>query len=432
MVQLEIKFSTPHENYKIDEKKYTLDGNTDQEQLNNIIKKILVDQNKLKEESNIRFDFLIDDELLRSSIIQHVNETLLTDTEHVLDVNFFIKQAQPEHKKSFENNDWIRSLKIKNNLILIGSFDSSVKVWSQKTQNFLFENQNVAHKDAVKQVEWLSVEEDKLQFASCSNDQSILLWQAVPSTQSMKPLICCRGHEEMVNCISLSANNKWLASGSQDKTVKIWSAGVEVTDNDRNQVDPEKLSIKKRKKMELLGYPRQARVELSMQHKDGVSGVKWMTNEHVISASQDHTVKITDVNADHVTRNYGLSLAVNDLDYSQLNRLIATGCMDRHIRLLDTRENVDRIVNKSLTSHHNCVKCVKWSPRNQYQMVSGSHDNYVKTWDIRSTKTALFDIKGHDDYVYAVDWNDDTIVSGGRDKKVIVYSCKDSSQHYIM
>ena len=34
---------------------------------------------KLKEESNIRFDFLIDDELLRSSIIQHVNETLLTD-----------------------------------------------------------------------------------------------------------------------------------------------------------------------------------------------------------------------------------------------------------------------------------------------------------------------------------------------------------------
>ena len=41
-------------------------------------------------------------------------------TEHVLDVEFFIKQAQPEHKKSFENNDWIRSLKIKNNLILIG------------------------------------------------------------------------------------------------------------------------------------------------------------------------------------------------------------------------------------------------------------------------------------------------------------------------
>ena len=54
------------------------------------------------------------------------------------------------------------------------------------------------------------ITEDKLQFASCSNDQSILLWQAVPSTQSMKPLICCRGHEEMVNCISLSANNKWV------------------------------------------------------------------------------------------------------------------------------------------------------------------------------------------------------------------------------
>ena len=52
--------------------------------------------------------------------------------------------------------------------------------------------------------------DDKLQFASCSNDQSILLWQAVPSTQSMKPVIYCKGHEEMVNCISLSPNKKWV------------------------------------------------------------------------------------------------------------------------------------------------------------------------------------------------------------------------------
>lgn len=42
---------------------------------------------------------------------------------------------------------------------------------------------------------------------------------------------------------------------------------------------------------------------------------------------------------------------------------------------------------------------VRWNPNDRNQLLSGSYDNVVKMWDIRSTKTPLYDMQKHEDKV---------------------------------
>ena len=52
--------------------------------------------------------------------------------------------------------------------------------------------------------------------------------QAPSTTDSMAAALTCshsvRGHEKDINCVTLSPNDALLASGSQDKTLKLWNA----------------------------------------------------------------------------------------------------------------------------------------------------------------------------------------------------------------
>nr|CAD7412655.1 unnamed protein product [Timema cristinae] len=66
-------------------------------------------------------------------------------------------------------------------------------------------------------------------FVSASQDSCIKLWD-VPKTLkpglevSLTPKFTERAHEKDINCVSVSPNDKIIASGSQDKTTKLWSA----------------------------------------------------------------------------------------------------------------------------------------------------------------------------------------------------------------
>ena len=53
----------------------------------------------------------------------------------------------------------------------------------------------------------------------------------------------------------------------------------------------------------------------------------------------------------------------------------------------------------ALTSHSLWISCVKWSPNKENQLLSGSYDTVVKVWDVRSTKTPLFDMQKHNEKV---------------------------------
>jgi WD40 repeat protein len=76
------------------------------------------------------------------------------------------------------------------------------------------------HKEGLR-VKSVSFAPDNRMLASaCSGveDLDIKIWDAVTRTQTL----AFSGHQGGVNCVAFSADGKWLATGSDDKTAKIW------------------------------------------------------------------------------------------------------------------------------------------------------------------------------------------------------------------
>jgi WD40 repeat protein len=56
-------------------------------------------------------------------------------------------------------------------------------------------------------------------LASGSRDNTVKLW----SVESQKEVTTLLGHSDYVNSVAFSPDGKYLASGSRDETVKLWS-----------------------------------------------------------------------------------------------------------------------------------------------------------------------------------------------------------------
>jgi WD40 repeat protein len=56
-------------------------------------------------------------------------------------------------------------------------------------------------------------------LASGSNDKTVKFW----SVESQKEVTTLQGHSSYILSVALSPDGKYLASGSNDKTVKLWS-----------------------------------------------------------------------------------------------------------------------------------------------------------------------------------------------------------------
>ncbi|CAG8472898.1 13549_t:CDS:10 [Ambispora leptoticha] len=103
---------------------------------------------------------------------------------------------------------------IKKQNLLSGSVDGTVVLWNPATNS---SQQFTCHSDVVNDVEW----KDSTTFTTCSKDKKIYLC----TTESSKnPVIkTFVGHQEEINIIKWDAATNYLASGSDDRTAKIWS-----------------------------------------------------------------------------------------------------------------------------------------------------------------------------------------------------------------
>jgi ribosome biogenesis protein YTM1 len=105
--------------------------------------------------------------------------------------------------------------------------------------------------------------------------------------------------------------------------------------------------------------------------------------------------------------------------------VVAFGGSDRVLRVWDTRGVAgEGLAVKAYTAHEGWISSIAWRPGSSYHMVTGGHDGAVKLWDIR-TGVPLGSLQQHKegDKVLCVGWwGGETLVSGGSDCKVQVYS----------
>jgi len=201
---------------------------------------------------------------------------------------------------------------------------------------------------------------------------------------------CFHDHGGNVGCVAFSGDGRYLASGSDDNTVKL--------------------------------YDMQTKTLLHNfhDHGDSVCCVAFSGDgRYLASGSDDNTVKLYDVQTKTLLHNFqdhgGLVLGVA---LSADGRYLASGSNDTTVKLYDVQTNT---LLHSFEDHSETVYAVAFSGDGRY-LASGSADNTVKLYDMQ-TKTLLHSFEDHSESVYAVAFSGDSryLASGSGDKTVKLY-----------
>ena len=267
-------------------------------------------------------------------------------------------------------------------------------------------------------------------FASGSFDKTIKIWN-LNTGQLMRTLI----EDFRVNAIALSPDGKIIASGSyQNNAIQIW-----------NLLDTTKDTL--------------------TGHTDGIIALSISPNgQFIASGSLDETIKIWDIKTREILHTLaGHNDRIMSVSISSNRQILASGSAEGIIKLwnLQTGEQfldtflVD-IKSKSmwtvaispdgetlaissgektielwnvkshklmytLKAHSALVNCVAFTPDNQ-TLISGSQDRTIKLWKI-GTGELSNTLTGHPDEIYclAVSPDGKILVSGGSDRTINIW-----------
>ena len=182
------------------------------------------------------------------------------------------------------------------------------------------------------------------------------------------------GHRLRVTAVSWSPDGKWLATGSEDGTAKIWevAAGREL--------------------VTLRG------------HTSGLRSVCWSPDgKRLATASEDGTGKVWEVSGGReVITLKGHRDVVHSLSWSPDGKRLATGSEDGTAVIWDASNGREL---RSIKADKSKVWPVSWSPDSRY-LATGGWDGLAKVWDAANGRK-LLTFQGHAGPVSSVSWSPD-------------------------
>lgn len=230
---------------------------------------------------------------------------------------------------------------------------------------------------------------DAKMLASGSEDKTVKLWDA--QTGVLKQTLT--GHTGSVWAIAFSPDGKTVASGSGDKTVKLWDAQTGVL------------------KQTFTGHGME--VESVAFSPDGKT---------LASGSWDSTVRLWDAQTGALKQTLtGHTNWVRSVAFSPDGKTLASGSDDKTIRLWDVQTGA---LKQTLTGHTNFVMAVAFSPDGK-TLASGSEDNTVRFWDVQ-TGALKQTLTGHNNWVWSIPFSADgsTLASASQDNTVKLWEAQ--------
>lgn len=206
-------------------------------------------------------------------------------------------------------------------------------------------------------------------------------------------------HTDLVEGVTFSHDNQWLACGSRDNTIQLWSL------TDRNNVQT------------LTGHTGYI-LNIAFSHDN-----RWLA-----SGSRDYTVRLWRLdNLNNSQTLTGHTNYVNSVTFSYDNQWLASGSDDNTIRLWSlTSPNFNG--NQSLIGHNNWVLSVTFSHDNRW-LASGGDDNTIRLWSLASPYPSVNLIFTRQDllsvYSMAFSYDNQWLASGSRDKIVRLWNLND-------
>ncbi len=157
---------------------------------------------------------------------QHMAVAVNDEFPRIIDSSNFSAVA-----KLTGHSDIVLAVAVQGNLIATGSKDQTVRVWDASS-NYECIAEMVGHTAPVNAVAFTrrgeEGEENSVRVLSASEDTCVKIWRCPKSNCSKiqkKKLIIrsVMAHAKSVNAITVAGNDKWFASGSQDRTAKVFS-----------------------------------------------------------------------------------------------------------------------------------------------------------------------------------------------------------------
>ncbi|KAJ2237889.1 pre-mRNA-splicing factor prp46 [Coemansia sp. RSA 1722] len=163
------------------------------------------------------------------------------------------------------------------------------------------------------------------------------------------------GHIGWVRSLAVEPGNKWFASGSVDRTIKIWDLASGTL------------------KLTLTGHISPVRgLAVSSRHP------------YLFSCGEDKQVKCWDLETNKVVRQYhGHLSGVYSIALHPVLDILVTGGRDSVARVWDMRTKQQVHVLAGHTSTVSALECQEADP----QVISGSMDSTVRLWDLAAGKS---------------------------------------------
>lgn len=265
-------------------------------------------------------------------------------------------------------------------------------------------------------------------LASGSGDRTLKIWHQ--DTGELKRTISA--HTSWVRAIALSPNGDLLASCSNDRTIKLWDWQTgELQHTLTGHTDwvraiafsPNSdglLSGSQDKTLSLWQASTGKRLMTLTGHTHWVTAVAYFPRSDsgnlLISGSRDTTIRLWSGSTGKLlTLLEGHTGSVNALTVSPIAQLLASASEDRTIRVWNLQTGS---LLHILAGHQGAVNAIAISPDSTL-LVSGSHDKTVKLWCLK-TGSLLQTLTGHSNWVWSVAFSPhgELIASGGWDATI--------------
>ncbi|KAI1012377.1 hypothetical protein LB504_013205, partial [Fusarium proliferatum] len=230
---------------------------------------------------------------------------------------------------------------------------------------------------------------DSKWVASSSDDSTIRTWD----TETGKCERELKGHSDDISSVVFSHDSKKLASGSDDNTIRIWDANT-------------------------------GKCEQVLEgHSGSVRSVVFSyDSKKLASGSDDNTIRIWDANTGKCEQELkGHSGWVNSVVFSHDSKWVASGSDDHTIRIWDAETGK---CEQELKGHSSLVRSVVFS-HDSKKLASGSDDSTIRIWDAEMGKCEQ-ELKGHGSLVRSVAFSHDSkwVASGSYDHTIRIWDAE--------
>ncbi|ETO07225.1 G-protein beta WD-40 repeats containing protein [Reticulomyxa filosa] len=303
------------------------------------------------------------------------------------------------HKNRVNSIDY--SILDSRQLLCSGSDDNTVCLWdienNKQIQTF---NGHLSDVNCVKFSSYHYHNHCRTVICSSSEDKTIRFWDFKHNQQ----LQIFNEHTKSVYGIEFSSFNggRYLCSGSADNTIRLWD--IE-THKSLHVFNGHKKGVAC---VDILPLQSNNNKNDNKSNNIGVIGGNGYT---ICSGSWDNTIRIWDIETTKglivIKGHQGTVRCVKHGSNELLNTLLS-GSYDKSVCMWDIRSGEQIQV---FNGHKYTVYAVEYSPFvidnkeigcSSNVICSGSYDNTIRFWDIRSNKNQLYVIKGNDKEDYGI------------------------------